>query len=219
LDVLERDPAVLEVDFPTILDLQGRCTLDLEKHVGQLSSAFIGVGVLDECSRTSDHQCVRGARANIQLRLIHHTLKAIDTGLAHGEEEIPMRNRVQSGMSLLGLTLELFELLGGNSQGFVFTSVEVEAQHFNEDRVGLVHSNGEKDSVFLSIETEWFTFGIENSRPRRVSKLARAIATWGELMTDPSGKICTICFPRIKDALWMMSPGFTLRSEMDSSRS
>lgn len=37
--------------------------------------------------------------------------------------------------------------------------------------------------------------------------------------TNPSGKICTICLPKINEALWMISPGLTLCSEMEISRS
>jgi hypothetical protein len=96
--------------------------------------------------------------------------------------------------------------------------VEVEAQHFDEDRIGLIHSDGEVHNVFLGVETKRLAFGIEDRRPGIVS-MSAILSCRSELLTDPSGKICTICFPRINDALWMISPGLTLRSEMDNSRS
>ena len=88
-----------------------------------------------------------------------------------------MGNGIQGSMSLLGLTFKLFELLGRNSQGFVFASVEVEAQHFNEDGIGLIHSDGEVHNVFLSVETEWLTFGIEDRRPSIVS-MSAILSLW-----------------------------------------
>ena len=36
---------------------------------------------------------------------------------------------------------------------------------------------------------------------------------------DPSGKMLTICFPRMREALWRMAPGLTLRSLMANSLS
>jgi hypothetical protein len=73
-------------------------------------------------------------------------------------------------MSLLCLAFELFQLFSWDSQGLVLACVEIKAQDFNENRVGLVDANGEINGGLLGVETKWVTLGVENSRSKEVSK-------------------------------------------------
>lgn len=111
-----------------------------------------------------------------------------------------MRDGVHGGMSLLCLAFELFQLFGRDSQGLIFACLEIKAQDFNENGISLVNADGEINSCFMGVKTQWLALGVENSRSKKVSRINPII--WGKLEeTYPSGKMCTICFPRINDAL------------------
>ena len=78
-----------------------------------------------------------------------------------------MRDCVHSGMSLLSLAFELFQLFSWDCEGLILACVEIKAQNFNENRISLVDADGEINGGLLGVETKWLALGIENSRSKK----------------------------------------------------
>ena len=66
-------------------------------------------------------------------------------------------------MLLFRLLFESLQLLRGNANGFIFASVKIQTQHFDQDGVRLIDADGQVDCRLQRIKAKRVSIWIEDS--------------------------------------------------------